>query len=111
MIKVYGHGDPFMIQQVRNMLDMRDVPYLVKNSFLSGAMGELPPHELEQEIWLMDDEWFAKVQAWLNEMEGAPSLHADWCCSSCQETNGSAFESCWRCGYSPVDDEEVAAQV
>lgn len=100
MRKLYASEDRFLFQSVRSELDVRDIPYLVKNEFAGGAVGELPWQESQQEIWIVDDNWFPKAQAVVASLPelGASSHSAGpWTCSQCGEANGEAFDVCWQC--------------
>ena len=55
MIKLFTSSDPFLLQSVKSELDALSIPYLVKNEFAGGAMGELPWQESQPELWLIDE--------------------------------------------------------
>ncbi len=100
MRKLYSSDDRFLLQSVRSELDARDIPYLVKNEFAGGAVGELPWQETQQEIWLVDEQWFAKAHAIVRGVMGvsqSATTATEWRCPRCQETNGAAFDYCWQC--------------
>ncbi len=100
MRKLYASEDRFLFQSVRSELDVRDIPYLVKNEFASGAIGELPWQDSQQEIWIVDENWFPRAQAVLASLPTPASSSIDsgpWQCTECKEINGEAFEVCWQC--------------
>ncbi|WP_414828282.1 DUF2007 domain-containing protein [Alteromonas sp. H39] len=108
MRKLYASEDRFLFQSVRSELDVRDIPYLVKNEFASGAIGELPWQDSQQEIWIVDDNWFPRAQAVVDAMPEplASTQSADpWQCPQCGEVNGGAFEVCWQCEQPRKDGE------
>lgn len=109
MKKLFYSEDAFELQAVRSELDALGIPYMVKNEFASGALGELPWQEAQQEIWLVDDTWFTRASKAVNGIKanftssrgskgGKGEERGEWVCSSCGEQNGSAFETCWQCG-------------
>ena len=55
MKKLFTSQDAFEMQAVRSELDALSIPYMVKNEFASGAIGELPWQDSQQEVWLVDD--------------------------------------------------------
>ena len=55
MKKLFSSLDRFEIQAVRSELDALSIPYLVKNEYAGGAVGELPWQDAQQELWLIDD--------------------------------------------------------
>lgn len=103
MIKLFTSYDSFLVQSVRSELDALAIPYMVKNEFAGGAIGELPWQEAQQELWLLDEGWADKahrvVDALVSNRKGAEKREAtEWVCATCDENNGPAFDSCWHCG-------------
>ena len=106
MKKLFSSDDAFELQAVRSELDALSIPYMVKNEFASGALGELPWQEAQQELWLVDDTWFNRASKVVDGIKanftscqhGQGEEEREWKCSSCGEENGSAFEVCWQCG-------------
>jgi hypothetical protein len=100
--KLFSSQSAFEIQAVRSELDALSIPYLVKNEFAGGALGELPWQEAQPELWLVDESWYARASKVIdalfsvNSEQTSPS-HQDWVCSECGEENGGAFEVCWQC--------------
>ncbi|MCW8107018.1 DUF2007 domain-containing protein [Alteromonas ponticola] len=105
MKKLFSSHDSFLVQQVRSELEALDIPYLMKNEFISGAMGELPWQEVLPEIWLIDEAWEPKASKVIEGL--TQQLKADdvkvcaqlWQCPECHEFNEPEFESCWQCQY------------
>lgn len=106
MKKLFSSEDAFQLQAVRSELDALSIPYMVKNEFASGALGELPWQEAQQELWLVDDTWFHRASQVVDGIKAnftsSQGRHGEdgceWLCNSCGEENGSAFEVCWQCG-------------
>jgi hypothetical protein len=101
--KLFSSEDAFELQAVRSELDALSIPYMVKNEFASGALGELPWQEAQQELWLVDDTWFNRASKVIdgikaNFTSSQANGRGEWVCSCCREENGSAFEVCWQCG-------------
>lgn len=100
MKKLYAGDDPFLLQSLRSELDEAGIPYLVKNEFAGGAVGELPWHEVQREVWLVDESWWQRactlVQQWQSQL--STQTNEDWECPHCGESNGAAFDTCWQCG-------------
>ena len=102
MKKLFSSQNAFEIQAVRSELDALSIPYLVKNEFAGGAIGELPWQDTQPELWLVDDSWYARASKVIDTLfsdnsEHAPLSHQDWVCNLCGEENGGAFEVCWHC--------------
>ena len=68
MIKLFTSSDPFLLQSVKSELDALSIPYLVKNEFAGGAMGELPWQESQPELWLIDESWSTRANKVVNSL-------------------------------------------
>lgn len=76
------------------MLQSAGIAAVVRNEYLSSAMGELPPAECQPQLWVLDDADAARAEALLTHSEaGGP----EWRCE-CGERLGAQFSQCWRCG-------------
>ena len=99
MKKVYSSPLSLMIGHLRNVLEAEGIRCVVKNEFLAGGAGELPPIECWPELWVerpIDHERAETlIQATLavNEPDGD-----SWTCPRCSETLEPQFETCWNCG-------------
>lgn len=102
MIKLFTSSDPFLLQSVKSELDALSIPYLVKNEFAGGAMGELPWQESQPELWLIDESWSTRANKVVNSLMDShePTEQFPWVCGHCNEPNGEAFDTCWKCGES-----------
>lgn len=76
------------------MLEAAGIRAVVRNEFLSSAMGELPPAECQAEVWVLDD---ADAQRAERILLAGPPSGPDWTCR-CGEVLGAQFSQCWRCG-------------
>ncbi len=105
MKKLFSSDDRFLFQQVRSELEALDIPYLLKNEFTSGAMGELPWHEVMPEIWLLDDAWEPKASELIDKLVANTNIDEEkvcaqlWQCPHCQEMNEPEFAVCWHCQF------------
>ena len=102
MKKLFTSQDAFELQAVRSELDALSIPYMVKNEFASGAIGELPWQDSQQEVWLVDDSWYARasqvIELFIQKSNDKALSSEDWICGKCSEQNGAAFDVCWQCG-------------
>lgn len=94
MKRVFGSFDLQLVHHKKNLLEAAGIEVLIRNQYLSSAMGELPPAECQAEIWVLDDADFAKAQ---EVLRWRPPPGPDWTCR-CGETLGAQFTQCWRCG-------------
>ncbi len=100
MKRLYADADLLLRTTLLETLESRGIPYVLRNQFLAGAVGELPPTECCPEVWVIDDRDLQLAQRLLKDLQR--DLHSgeapSWCCPDCGERLEPAFELCWRCG-------------
>jgi len=84
------------VHHARNLLENEGIRAVVKNEFLSSAMGDLPPAECQAEVWVLFEKDFQMAEALLRSILSPKNLPA-WKCA-CGETSEGQFTQCWRCG-------------
>ena len=94
MKRVFSSWNLAAVHHARNVLDAAGIRAVVKNEYLSSAMGELPPAECEAQIWVLEDADLARAE---EVLRWSPPAGPDWTCE-CGETLGAQFSQCWRCG-------------
>jgi hypothetical protein len=92
--RVFSSFNLQIVHHAKNVLEAAGIRAVVRNQYLSSAMGELPPAECQVELWVLDPSQAARAEDILLRRE-APG--PDWVCS-CGETLGGQFTQCWRCG-------------
>jgi len=92
--RVFGSYNQQLVHHAKNLLEAAGIRVLVRNQYLSSAMGELPPAECEAQIWVLEDADLARAEEILR---WKPPPGPDWTCE-CGETLGAQFSQCWRCG-------------
>ena len=93
MKRVYSSYSLAAVHHAKNLLESAGIRAVVRNEYLSSAMGELPPAECQPQLWVLDDAEAVRAELLLVEKPVGP----DWECS-CGETLGAPFTQCWRCG-------------
>lgn len=96
MILIYTHENQFLVRNVQNILKEAGIDSVLKNQFSSGGVGELSPIDSWPELWLTEDDQFARAKDLVANAYNEQA-QTDWCCPQCGETNGGAFEICWNC--------------
>lgn len=95
---LYSSPNVMVVGHVRNLLDVEGIGCQLKNEFLGGGIGELPPTESWPELWV-DEQDFAAAQQLLDEfLQDPPDVLPDWRCPNCGERIEGQFSACWRCG-------------
>lgn len=69
----------------------------VRNTTLSGAMGEIPFLECAPQLWVFDEFDELRANEVLQQLR-RPVTGAPWCCTACGEESEPQFGTCWKCG-------------
>jgi len=99
MKKLYTAQNPLTISHLKNILESGGIKCVVKNLYLSSAVGELPPIECWPELWVVDDARYAEAQEVLNRtLAPVRSVSKRWTCRKCGREVEGQFSECWNCG-------------
>ena len=101
MIKIHTSPEEFQIGYITSMLEQAGIEFVVRNQFLTGALGELPPNECWPEIWITDDEFLDAALDIVTQASAEVLDTGPWQCS-CGEKNEGQFGSCWKCGADKI---------
>jgi hypothetical protein len=85
------------VHHARNLLENEGIRAVVKNEFLSSAMGDLPPAECQAEVWVLFEKDLQAAETVLKNAFSVKST-APWKCRGCGEVCEGQFTQCWRCG-------------
>ena len=99
-------------RQLSELLRGAFIECLIKNEFLSGALGDLPPNECWPEVWVVEDHQFDKARALLDAYRASEQDAASgvpWRCQ-CGEVHDSQFSACWKCGHERAPFEQFALE-
>ena len=101
MKKLYSAQNPLMVSHLKNILESGGIECVVKNTYLSSAVGELPPIECWPELWVIDDARYAEAQAVLGRaLAPLRPVSKPWRCRRCGREVEGQFSECWNCGSS-----------
>lgn len=98
MKRVFVSVDFLLVGHLQTVLEQHRIGTLVKNAYLSGGAGELPPTECWPELWVREDEDLARAKEVIRGVLEADLDGAAWTCPGCGETIEPQFAACWRCG-------------
>lgn len=99
MKRVYTAHDPLIVGHLEAVLQERGIVCIVRNRFLGGGAGELPPNETWPQLWVEDDADEAIALQLIEEVLGAgDDPGPEWTCPGCGEVLEGQFAACWRCG-------------
>ena len=108
MKRVFSTHDPMLAGYLRTVLEERGIECVVKNEYLIGGVGELPPNECWPELWVVEDGDEAPARAIVEEAQRAEAAGEGWRCSACGEWIEPGFGACWRCAGGPPDAPPAA---
>lgn len=101
MLLVYSSPNSLMTGHIKNLLEAENIPCIVKNEFLSGAAGELPPTEAWPEIWVKEQRDYGRAKQIVEQaMKEQHAPDKSWLCPCCGEKLEGQFTDCWKCGCS-----------
>ncbi|HUL63547.1 MAG TPA: DUF2007 domain-containing protein [Burkholderiaceae bacterium] len=69
----------------------------LRNTTLSGAMGEIPFLECAPQLWIEREFDEARAREILSQLR-QPPRGPQWQCPACGEALEPQFGACWRCG-------------
>ena len=75
----------------------------VRNTVLSGALGEIPFLECAPQVWIRNALDEAPAREMLAQL-GRPVDGPPWTCAACGEVLEPQFAQCWQCGAGRPED-------
>ena len=102
MKQVDTHPILAMVQQMGNVLELRQVPSEVRNQYAAGATGELSFIDSWPQLFV-DEIDFQRASRFVDQE--LKQTGEDWNCDRCGEQNGFAFGACWQCGSIHPEDK------
>ena len=86
-------------QRVADSLDSAGIDCRVHGTYLSGAIGELPPGDLLS-VWIKHDSDYERSRSIIDMIEREALLPGGKLlnCQQCGEQVESQFSHCWQCG-------------
>ncbi|MDN5869235.1 MAG: DUF2007 domain-containing protein [Nitrococcus sp.] len=105
MKRVYTSSDLLIVGHLAEVLKRRNINRLVRNLYLTGGAGELPPTAIWPELWV-DDEDYELARRLIDEVLGNNAATPPaWVCSGCGERIEGQFAACWKCA-APAPPEQ-----
>lgn len=93
---IYTHENRFLVGNAHNILEQAGIRVVWKNEFASGAIGEISSFDTWPELWVIDEADYEQAVQIIANALSSPNA-PEWICTSCNETNDAAFETCWNC--------------
>lgn len=84
---------------IKGLLDEANIPSMIRNEHLAMALGELAPSDCSPEVWILNDEDYARAKQIVDELRASNvQTNEPWVCPVCGEAIEGQFTSCWNCG-------------
>jgi hypothetical protein len=104
MQRVYSAHDVMTIGYLQQVLEAAGIECMIRNQFLSGAMGGLPATECWPELWIADESRYDESLRLIDAALAPPARELrDWTCPACGERIERQFGQCWQCGARSPD--------
>lgn len=98
MIKVYTAAHIIDAQMVLDELQAGGLQAHISGSYLSGAVGELPPDALIS-VWIGEPRHAGRARQIIDEFEASRQVDGPQrTCRHCGERMPPQFGRCWQCG-------------
>jgi hypothetical protein len=97
MKAVYSSPQLFWVAYYQDILQSNGIECFVKNEYLSGGAGELPPNECWPRLYVDDKDFDRADQIVQAELHHKPTDAPPWTCAQCGEENEGQFGICWKC--------------
>jgi len=96
---IYSAPNLALAGYVKQALEDNGIRCRLRNEFLAGAMGELPPIECWPQVCIDDAALEAQALALVDELLTAGDRPGpSWRCGGCGELIEGHFAACWQCG-------------
>ena len=96
MKMVYSHENSFLVNNVKNLIEARDIDVFIKNEYAQGGVGEISAFDCWPEVWIINDGDFDRAMEVVISSQNRTN-EPDWVCHHCSEKNDASFELCWNC--------------
>ncbi len=94
---IYSAANMVDAQLVVDELRAGGIRARITGSYLSGAIGELPPSDVIG-VWLDEPRHDERARLIIADFEKTRQQpERDWHCSNCGESVGREFGACWKC--------------
>jgi hypothetical protein len=97
MAVVFASPNLLLVAHYRALLQSAGIPSRIRNEYLAGAAGELPPLDCWPEL-CVEPRWEAEARRAIADAQSGAGAGAAWTCPGCGEPIEGQFTACWNCG-------------
>lgn len=83
---------------LRHALEDQGIACVLRNEYLLGGAGDLPPNECWPELWITDERDLLPATRLLSALTQPVENGSAWNCPACGELLEGQFSHCWNCG-------------
>jgi hypothetical protein len=94
---VYSSPNLALVVHFRALLENEGIACRIRNEYLAGAAGELPPVDCWPEL-CVDDPDEQRARRIIAGVRNASAPAPAWTCAGCGECIEGQFTDCWNCG-------------
>ena len=99
MKRIYSAETLMQVAHMQNLLASHGIEAQMRNTTLTGGLGEIPMLETWPQLWV-EDELAGEAKRVVELELRAPPRGEAWTCRSCGERIEGQFTECWRCSGS-----------
>ena len=83
MKRIYSEPNPIFIHQIKDLLKEKGIATIIKNEYLTGGVGELPPTEVWPELWVVEKEDKKLAKKFIDEfLQSTKTKTNNWTCKN-----------------------------
>lgn len=94
---VFTSPNFLLVAHYRALLESEGIPSCIRNEFLAGAAGELPPIDCWPEL-CVEARFEERARRAIEAARRGERRAPDWTCPGCGERIEGQFTACWNCG-------------
>lgn len=98
MVVVFSSPNFLLVAHYRRLLESAGIPARIRNEYLAGAAGEMPPTECWPEL-CVEPGWESTARQVIEEARRGVAHAPAWVCPGCGERLEGQFSACWNCGH------------
>ena len=99
MQRVFTDSNTVLAGLVRSVLEAAGIHCVVRNQYLSGALGDLPVNECWPQVWVLSDDHAPRALRLIAQALPRDGANGEcWHCPDCGEQLEPQFGQCWQCG-------------
>lgn len=100
MKRVFASQNQSLVDHFKNILEINGINPVIRNFYMGRDFEEFMPSACLPELWVIEDEKYAKAKSLISENPTIPRPGSPWKCIVCGSNIEEYFNQCWKCGSS-----------